>query len=104
MPDGPWRQYLDRIEAAGSFDALPKRLADFLFFQKALHRMGRISEERLTALESIGFSFAYGERLDEDKEWDRNISALLEYKAQHSTQKVPHSSIMPRFKVCSVVE
>ena len=91
MEDVLWRKYFERIQSSTSLDALPLPLDVFLFYQRALYRIGFLSAERTKALESIGFRFAFHAKTEDDREWDRRLSFFFKRKMHPTQVQVIHS-------------
>ena len=68
-------------------------LATWLDWQKYRYRIGRLSEERLDRLRSIGFDPAYDRRRERqrihDAIWEDKFQLLVAYKNKHNTTIVP---------------
>jgi superfamily II DNA or RNA helicase len=54
--------------------------------QRVLHRIGKLSPERRTKLEGVGFAWEFA---DADTLWDKMFEALLDYKREYGNCNVP---------------
>jgi superfamily II DNA or RNA helicase len=72
-----------------------KELANWISNQRSLYKKGKLSPERISKLESLGYEW---DILDSD--WSRYFDALTEYKSKNGSCRVPYSfSEYPRLGI-----
>ena len=63
-------------------------LASWVMSQRAQQKKGKLSPDRITRLESLGFAFAFDPI---ETRWEAMFQALVAYKAEHGDSHVPQS-------------
>ncbi len=89
-----WHKNFNRLaefkKRTGHFNILKENLQDMQFdswirTQRTSYRKGTLTQERIDALESIGFPWEYLK----DTAWEEMFSALCEYQKEHNDCMVP---------------
>lgn len=95
MHDERWQSYFENAQLISSQDAMTSQMEEFLFYQRALNKIGLLALDRKRALTSAGFSLEHPEQTEEDRQWDQNISELLRLKSQESEKVKSFRSLQP---------
>ncbi len=67
--------------------SINQTLSSWLYYQKTLKRTNKLEEDKIKALENIGFEFP--KPLENQKSWEERFEELLEYKAKNGDCQVP---------------
>ncbi|KAL4447914.1 hypothetical protein ABPG75_005133 [Micractinium tetrahymenae] len=89
MGQAAWQQRCQQLAAAPR--PLPRRgeLWQWQEHQKGLHALGWLPPQRQRALEALQVQLHAFDRCPEDADWDRRLSELLAYKAEHGHCRLP---------------
>jgi hypothetical protein len=85
-------QLKDYYKKIGDFN-VPKKypenqaLSSWLYYQKTLKRTGKLTQDKLDALEKVGYTFPTP--MTNQKTWEERFVELLDYKAKNGDCKVP---------------
>lgn len=89
MSEEEWTKKFRQIQNAHSLRLLSPELEDFVAYQRGLYWSGMLAPNRVELLNSIDdFSWNHDERSQEDKEWDKKISELIQFRKQNGHCKV----------------
>ncbi|PSC73903.1 helicase domain isoform C [Micractinium conductrix] len=89
MPEPAWQGWCAQLEAAPRPLQRHGELWEWLQHQRGLHALGWLPARRQRALAALQVDLSTFDRSPEDSEWDRQLTQLLAFKAEHGHCRLP---------------